>query len=558
MEKMVYDPRGAQRAADLVLARRPASLAGRRVLFFDNTKLALGRYGVIRDVVRESLENWGVDDVQEMRRTMRGQNLTSIRALVAEIKTSTRAEGAVLAVADMGVTPATTLLAVELERAGVPTALITAGPGRALAEAVAAYRAEALALCPLDLYHGSTAEEVRRETEGQLERLRGALTWPPERLRAEFALNRLLDREPPAEARTVTLPADMPPDEAFAAWLGEMRLGDGLPVVLPTPERVERMLAYAPGRAGEVLMAEAGPAGSDLTVRDVAVNAVMAGCEGRLLPILLAALKGMLSPAYSFLQSITTSHPGGNLVMVSGPLAAEAGIHAGQGCLGSGFAANAALGRAVNLVILNVCRAVPGVADLGCLGSPAEFTYCFAEAAEHCPWEPFHAFHADEGATTVLVMKAEPPHDVIEFVSDRGEDLLAVVAGTCTGLGSNNAYLPSSLVVVLVPDHARILAREGWTRRRVQEFIFEHAANPRARTLGRGIAPIRPAGFDEREKIPVARSPEDIHVVVAGGAGPHSAVILPWGLYSEAVVERVLLPDGRVPASLEDFRALSR
>jgi hypothetical protein len=54
--------------------------------------------------------------------------------------------------------------------------------------------------------------------------------------------------------------------------------------------------------------------------------------------------------------------------------------------------------------------------------------------------------------------------------------------------------------------------------------------------------------------MPVTRSPADVEIVVAGGRGGHSSVILPWALHSEAIVEPVLLPDGRVPASIEDFR----
>ena len=84
---------------------------------------------------------------------------------------------------------------------------------------------------------------------------------------------------------------------------------------------------------------------------------------------------------------MTTSHPGGNLVLVSGPLAQEVGIHSGQGCLGPGFPANLTIGRAVNLAIINTCRSIPGVADLANISSQAELTYCFAEDSELSPWE---------------------------------------------------------------------------------------------------------------------------------------------------------------------------
>jgi hypothetical protein len=164
----------------------------------------------------------------------------------------------------------------------------------------------------------------------------------------------------------------------------------------------------------------------------------------------------MNDPKYSFLQSVTTSHPGGNHILVSGPLAPQVSIHGGQVCLGPGFPANAAIGRAANLVLINRCRVVPGISDLDCLASQAEFTYCFAEPAE--------------------------------------------------------------------------------------------------RVANRGISPVRPREFEGMDPIPVTRTPEDIEIVVAGGQGGHSAVILPWALHSEAIVEPVTLPDGSVAHSVEDFR----
>lgn len=88
------------------------------------------------------------------------------------------------------------------------------------------------------------------------------------------------------------------------------------------------------------------------------------------MPILIAAFKALNSPKYNLIQSVTTSHPGGNLVLVSGPIAQELGISGKQGCMGPGYPANATIGRVVNLVILNICRAFPGFIDLDCLASP--------------------------------------------------------------------------------------------------------------------------------------------------------------------------------------------
>ena len=142
------------------------------------------------------------------------------------------------------------------------------------------------------------------------------------------------------------------------------------------------------------------------------------------MPVLVAAFKALNSKKYNLNQSVTTSHPGGNLVLVSGPIAQEIGISGKQGCQGPGWPANATIGRAVNLVMMNIFRSVPGVCDLDCIASQAEFTYCFAEEPELAQWNMINEDHYDSETTTVYVLKAEPLHDIIDFLSLDGHDLL--------------------------------------------------------------------------------------------------------------------------------------
>ena len=273
-----------------------------------------------------------------------------------------------------------------------------------------------------------------------------------------------------------------------------------------------------------------------------------------LAPVLIAAFRAMADKRYNFHQSVTTSHPGGNLVLVSGPLAQELGIHGGQGCLGPGFPANLTIGRAVNLAIINTCRSVPGFCDLACVSSQAELTYCFAEDPDLTPWQTINAERFDERTTTVYVLKAEPIHDIIDFLSPTGSDLLDTVVDCATTLGSNNAYLPGPMVVVLTPDHSWLLKRDGWTKDMIREHIHTRATNEVPMIRNRGIVPVRPESFENRHPMPVTRSPDDVEIVVAGGRGGHSAIILPWALHSEGIVEKVTLPDGSIPRSIEDFK----
>jgi hypothetical protein len=303
-----------------------------------------------------------------------------------------------------------------------------------------------------------------------------------------------------------------------------------------------------------VLAKEIGPSGKNITVRDIAICAIMAGCKPQYMPVLVTAFIAMSDKKYNFLQSVTTSHPGGNLVLVSGPLAKEIGIHGGAGCIGPGFHANMTIGRAVNLVLINTCRAVPGYSDLACISSQAELTYCFAEDPSLTPWKTINAERFDEKTTTVYMLKAEPPHDIIDFLSMTAGDLIDGITDCCTTLGSNNAFMPGSMIVVVTRDHAWLFDREGWGKEQIREHIHTYAYNQVPMVRNRGLVPVRPASFAKRHPMPVTRTPQDIEVVVAGGRGGHSSVILPWALHSEAIVERVLLPDGSVPGSIEDFK----
>jgi hypothetical protein len=311
------------------------------------------------------------------------------------------------------------------------------------------------------------------------------------------------------------------------------------------------MRAYCPFDPQEIIFAGIGPSGTALTVRDALLAAVMAGCRPQYVPIVLTALRAMSRPQYGLLQAVTTSFSGGHFVLASGPIAREIGLHGGQGCLGPGFRANATIGRAVNLALLNVCRPIPGHADLACISSPAEYTYCMAEDSAE-PWRPMNEERFDRATTCVMMLKAEPPHAVMDLVSTTASALLETIVACCTTLGSNNAYVAGSLVLVLNPDHVRLLASGGYDKERLRREIHQRARIAGELVTSRGIVGVKPKveadGFHY-----VTRSPDDIEIIVAGGEGGHSGVILPWALHSEAVYEAVRLPDGRVAESLDQF-----
>lgn len=152
------------------------------------------------------------------------------------------------------------------------------------------------------------------------------------------------------------------------------------------------------------------------------------------------------------------------------------------------------------------------------------------------------------------MLKAEPIHDIIDFLSLDGHDLLDTITHCCTTLGSNNAYMPGPLVVCLTPDHGMMLKKSGYTKEMIQEHIHTYVYHEVPMVRNRGLVPVRPASFANRHPMPVTRTPKDVEVVVIGGRGGHSGVILPWALHSEGIVEPVALPDGTIAKSIEEFK----
>ena len=562
----IIDPRGKQERPTLKLAPRVSEDVLRRgpILFFDNTKLSFCNYMEVFRRIKENLAKEGITNFIDFRETVRGKSTQELKDYAAMLARSGPV-ASVVALGDMGTSPATSILTIGLEEQGIPTVYITAPPGHDLARAVAFYRAGRLCLCPVDIYQGSTIEDIQKEVDRQMPRLIESLTKPMDRIGKLSSLHFTLDQVAPADDGFLELAGKIRFDETAlsepAAYIEEvtdifnsLHLGDGLPIVPPTQRRYRRMLAYCPFDPDMILAHEIGPSGGNITVRDVVVAAVMAGCRPMYMPVLITAFRAMANPKYNFLQSVTTSHPGGNLILVSGPLAQELGIHGGQGCLGPGFPANATIGRAINLTIINVCRSVPGHTDLACISSQAEFTYCFAEDPELSPWPTINTERFGSKTTTVLVLKAEPPHDIIDFLSPTACDLLDTIIDSCTTLGSNNSYIPGNLIIVLTPDHARLLDRDGWNKEEIREHIHARAHHDMKIVTNRGLVSVRPEGFETMDPVPVTRSPRDVEIVVAGGRGGHSAVILPWALHSEAVVEPILTHDGEVATTIEDFR----
>jgi hypothetical protein len=275
-----------------------------------------------------------------------------------------------------------------------------------------------------------------------------------------------------------------------------------------------------------------GPGRGVATVEKVAVAAVMAGCLPDHMPVVVAAVRAVIDPVFDLTEMQATTHCTAPLILVNGPARHWCGpIASGFGALGPGHRANASIGRALRLAMINIGGGRAGVSDMALLGHPGKFTYCLGEDEENSPFPPLHVhlgYQPDDSVVTVI--GAEAPHSVL-FSGDADDPespdrLLQVLAVGLSNLATNNAVLRNgSAVVVLNPEHANLLAGAGLSRQDVAEGICRYARQPRD-VLQRFAPNFAPPG-DEPE-VSCFRGPEQILVLMAGGTGLYSMVMPSW------------------------------
>ncbi|MBI4312015.1 MAG: hypothetical protein HY681_09555 [Chloroflexi bacterium] len=302
---------------------------------------------------------------------------------------------------------------------------------------------------------------------------------------------------------------------------------DGLPIVPPTAERVARMLAAVDMDPQQVVM-QVPPRWGDATVEKLAINAVMAGCLPKYLPVIVAACEAMADPSFNLYAVQATTHSCAPLVVVNGPIRARLGLNSTAGAFGPGWRANATIGRATRLVLLNVGGGFPGIGDMSTQGAPSKYSFCVAENEEENPWEPLHVergFLPEQSAVTVFA--CEPPHNINDHSGRSAADILTIVAGAIAVTGANNAYTGGETLLALGPEHAATIAKDGFKKNDVREWLHRKAVVPLERytqdTLLERFQRI-PDG-----PVPMVRSPEDLAIIVLGGPGKHSSWLPTFG-----------------------------
>ena len=349
---------------------------------------------------------------------------------------------------------------------------------------------------------------------------------------------------PQLRARLVEAPGDF--DELNKFFM-KRRWGDGLMIAPPTQEAVTRMLRHT-RRAPDEVVATIAPGFGAATVEYIAINAVMAGCHPEYLPVVIAAAEAVAVPEFR-LQSIqSTTNPGAVWLIVNGPAAKWLEVNGGANCLGQGTWANAALGRALRLILMNIGGALPGDMDKATQGQPGKYSFCCAENEAASPWEPLHVergYAAD--ASTVTVVGALGTWSM-NMTAKGPEEVLSMLADTMQYPASSDYIYGGAPFVILSPQHANVFHEAGWSKAEVKRRLWEGSKLRAGRSRGSEFERMATGRCDELGAItpdtmvPISKGPEDLSIIVAGGPGSHS-VFVPVSAHTRSSTREIVLSE---------------
>jgi hypothetical protein len=314
---------------------------------------------------------------------------------------------------------------------------------------------------------------------------------------------------------------------------------DGLPVVPVTESYLAEFLAQTGRDPADVVLAMP-HLNRACTIRLAAINAAMAGCLPEYFPVVLAAWEALLGEGYvtrGIWQSTTGTAP---LLIVNGPVRDRIGMNAAGNVFGSGFRANATIGRAIRLTAINAFGLRPHLLDQATQGTPAKYSACIAENEEASPWPPLqveHGFGPADSTVTAMVIRScvhiEARH------TQQPEQLGLDLAGTIARTGAM-VHETTSATVVLSPEHARLLAEAGWSKDDLRQFLYDHAVSSREDLAAVGKDAISrdtrwrlPAGHPDAlpvdqsfDPVPALNSPAAVQIVVAGAANAGVSAVI--------------------------------
>jgi hypothetical protein len=341
--------------------------------------------------------------------------------------------------------------------------------------------------------------------------------------------------------------------EAANEWFLEHDLTDGLPIVPPTQPRVSAMVKYVEDTLGWTagdLIATLAPKQGEATVEKIAANAVMAGCRPDYMPVLIACVQAIADPKFNLDAVQTSTHNTSPLPIVNGPVARAIDLNWGYNYTGSRWRSTTTIGRALQLTMMNV-GGTPGSVNIHTQGHIARFHHCIAENEGENPWEPLHVERGYERVASVVTVI---PACTAAMVDDNGgsqtaRDLLKTLSRSIAYVGNRNVNGKGQPLLILAPQHARLIALGGYSKADVRHFLWEHARVrfgdiPRGNLVNYSEHNLKfYADLGDEVGIPIAERPDDIVIVVMGGVGTHSLSVQ-TRLASENVTVPIRRKDG--------------
>lgn len=333
---------------------------------------------------------------------------------------------------------------------------------------------------------------------------------------------------------------------------------DGLPVAPPTEDRVAAIIDHI-GLPPERSLGLVGPANGNATVEQVAIQCAMAGCLPEHVPVVLAALECVLDPKFNLAGVQGTTNPCAPLTVVMGPQVQRLDFNAREGTFGGGSHANAAVGRALRLILWNIGGGKPSTTDRSPHGQPAKYAFCCAENQMDSPWTSLSEdFGLRAEQDSVMVFACHSPYPAVWIGSAR--HMLDIMAESLPSTGLNSYHSAGQILVAVSLRPAQVLAEAGFTREKLRRYIWDNArlnlGELRRRNIviesndpvqnywgSEGLEHVRPDldALPDDTWLPLVESEHDIHVLVTGGAGQWFAGYCPgWGNYGGFAVARAV------------------
>lgn len=380
---------------------------------------------------------------------------------------------------------------VQLEKAGIPTVAFTSSHFERDARTtgdIVGLASVPLAIVP-ETFTSHTEDEIRKMVDGTVDAIEKALTKQPVSVKTEtsgFAAKESFDGEDQFAC-----------GDAFNRAAIERGWSDGFPLVPPTPEAVDRMLAHAPIPRDTVIAEALYPGLGVATLEKIAINGVMAGCRPEHLAVLVALVRAYVGTGAMGKTQAMSTGPNAPIVLISGPIIEKLGFNYSTCCSGPGSVSyvNTVIGRALRLILMNIGQAYPGKMDMDTIGTPNKYSFCVAENQARSPWTPWNVHKGfAETDSTLSIALVYPGPDILDMVATTPEeflDTLVSLTGHFRGTGSVGRWLYGGRaepetgerileknVLLLSPDHARLMRDHKWSREDIGEYLYKHSRMP--------------------------------------------------------------------------------